>query len=158
DLRKAGLAELVALLAAPQSVTRLHAQGEILTRGKNANATKALVALASDASALLEGRVAAIYTLKQLDGKDSHAALLKLVADAAVREHVLRALTDRKGELAGLDAKPFVASLADESPRVRAQALISLNRLGDASVAKDILPLTSRPKDSVMPTQRPLQN
>jgi putative heme-binding domain-containing protein len=41
---------------------------------------------------------------------------------------------------------------------VRAQALISLNRLNDASVAKSVLPLTARPKGSTMPTKRPLQN
>ena len=54
--------------------------------------------------------------------------------------------------------KPFVAALADDSPRVRAQALISLGRLEDAAVAKSIFPLTTRPNGSTMPTQRPLQN
>jgi putative membrane-bound dehydrogenase-like protein len=158
DLKKAKLDELIKHLSAPQAVTRLHAQGEILARGKSADATKALVALAADPNGLLEGRVAAIFTLKQLDGKDANAALLKLAESAAVREFALRALTDRKKELGGLDAKPFVAALADDSPRVRAQALISLGRLGDARVAKDILPLTARPAGSVMPTRRPLQN
>ena len=117
---------------------------------------QALVKLASDAQAPLEGRVAAIFALKQLDGKDSHPALLKLADDAAVREFALRALTDRKKELAGLDTKLFVAALADESPRVRAQALISLGRLNDVSAAKSILPLTARPKGSVMPTKTPV--
>jgi putative membrane-bound dehydrogenase-like protein len=158
DLKKADLEQLVKHLAASQAVIRLHAQGEILKRGKAPETTKALVALASDRSAAAEGRVAAIFTLKQLDGKDSQAPLLKLAGDAVVREFALRALTDRKAEIDGLDAKPFLAFLADESPRVRAQALISLSRLGDASVAKSIFPLTSRPEGSVMPTQRPLQN
>jgi hypothetical protein len=35
-------------------------------------------------------------------------------------------------------SKPFVAALSDESPRVRAQALISLGRLNDVSVAKSM--------------------
>ena len=73
-----------------------------------------------------------------------------------MREFALRALTDRKKELDGLDTKPFVAALADESPRVRAQALISLARLHDVSAAKSILPLTARPKGSVMPTKKPV--
>jgi putative membrane-bound dehydrogenase-like protein len=158
DLKKAGLDELIKYLSAPQSVTRLHAQGEILARGKSALATKALVALAGDAAALLEARVAALFTLKQLDGKESHPALLKLAETAATREFALRALTDREKELGALDAKPFVAALQDDSPRVRAQALISLGRLNDASVAKSILPLTARPTGSVMPTRRPLQD
>src|SRR5262249_61687952 len=94
-------------------------------------------------------------TLKQLDGKDSPPALLKLAGDPVVREFALRALTDRTKELKGLDARPFVAALADASPRVRAQALISLARLGDVSVARSILPLTARPKGSVMPAKKP---
>jgi putative heme-binding domain-containing protein len=60
--------------------------------------------------------------------------------------------------LKGLDSKPFVAALNDKSPDVRAQAIISLSRIGDASAAKSIVPLTSRPKGSSMPTTRPLQN
>jgi putative heme-binding domain-containing protein len=51
-----------------------------------------------------------------------------------------------------------VSALSDESPRVRAQALISLGRLNDPSIAKSILPLTARPMGSTMLTQRPLQN
>jgi putative membrane-bound dehydrogenase-like protein len=158
DLRKLDVLGLVKLLAAPSSVTRLHVQGEILARGKNARMSAFLDQLASTSAVSLEARAAAIFTLKQLDGKDSHPLLLRLRHDTAVCEFALRALTDRKGELDGLDAKPFLAALADESPRVRAQALISLGRLGDASAAKAILPLTARPKGSAMPTQRPLQN
>src|SRR5262249_5829996 len=56
------------------------------------------------------------------------------------------------------DSGPFDAALADESPRVRAQAVISLGRLGDPSAAKNIIPLTTRPAGSAMPTQRPVQN
>jgi putative heme-binding domain-containing protein len=52
----------------------------------------------------------------------------------------------------------FVAALGDESLRVRAQALISLGRLNDPSVAKSIIPLTVRPKGSTMPARRPLQD
>src|SRR5262245_55520873 len=157
-LKTAGTAQLARLLSAPHSVTRLHVQGEILHRGRKPETTRALVALASDATVSTEGRVAAVFTLKQLDGKESHPALLKLTADRAIRPSVLRALTDRKSQLDGLDTKPFIAALADESPRVRAQALIGLNRLNDPLVAKSILALTSRPHGSAVPTQKPLQN
>ncbi len=156
NLKEADLRALVGLLAAPNPVTRLHSQYEILRRGRNAETTRALEALAADAAAPLEGRAVAIFTLKQLNGKDSHAALLKLIADPAVREFALRALTDRKRELDGLDPRPFRAALADESPRVRAQALISLGRLHDGAAAPSILPLTARPKGSAMPSKRPV--
>lgn len=158
DLKKADDAKLIALLASPNAVVRFHAQGEILARGKKADTSTALVKLASDDTAPLEGRAAAVFTLKQLDGKDATAALLKLTATPAVREFALRALTDRAKELDGLDAKPFISALADDSPRVRAQACISLGRLGDASAAKHLLPLTARTDGSKMPTVRPVQN
>ncbi len=158
DLEQASLGELVRHLSAPQSVPRLHAQGEILARGKNPESTKSVLALASDAKALLEGRVAAIFTLKQLDGTGSHANLLKLTAVPAIREFVLRALTDRRTEAESLDLKPFVDALSDASPRVRAQALISLGRLNNPAAAQSILPLTVREQGSIMPMQRPHQN
>jgi putative membrane-bound dehydrogenase-like protein len=156
DLPQADLAQLLGLMCGPNSVARLHSQREVLRRGRSAETTEALVKLASDGTARLEGRVAAVFALKQLDGKDSQPALLKLAEDAALREFALRALTDRKQELASLDPKPFVAALSDESPRVRAQALISLGRLNAISAAKDILPLTARPTGSAMPTRQPV--
>jgi putative membrane-bound dehydrogenase-like protein len=158
DLKAADLAQLVRHLGGPDPVTRLHAQREILGRGRNDEATAALVKLASDPGAAPEGRVAAIFTLAQVDGKDARKVLLKLTEDAVVREFALRALTDRKPDLAGLDTKPFLAALADESPRVRAQAIISLGRLGDVSAASAILPLTVRPKGSAMPTKKPVHD
>jgi putative membrane-bound dehydrogenase-like protein len=157
-LKSIDSSQLIRLLASPQSVTRLHAQGEILRRGRKPESTEALVALASDSTVSPEGRVAALFTLKQLDGRESHPALLKLAGDPTIRASALRAMSDRKSQLGGVDPKPFVAALADESPRVRAQALICLNRLNDPSLAKDLLPLTARAKGSEMPTQKPLQN
>jgi putative heme-binding domain-containing protein len=104
----------------------------------------------------LHGRVAAIFALKQLDGGGAHGVLRKLLSDDAIREFALRALTDRKTELGGVETAPFVAALADPSPRVRAQAVIALGRLGDPSVAARLVPLTSRPDGSPMPTARPV--
>jgi putative membrane-bound dehydrogenase-like protein len=156
NLREADLGQLILYLSGPNSVARRQSQREILRRGRKAESTEALVQLASDAGAPLEGRVAAVFALKQLDGKDSHPTLLKLAEDSALREFALRALTDRKKELDGLSSQRFVAALTDPSLRVRAQALISLTRLHDTSVAKSILPLTERPQGSSLPTKKPL--
>jgi putative membrane-bound dehydrogenase-like protein len=158
NLKQAGLAELVRHLGGPNAVLRLHTQTEILRRGRKAEMSAALASLAADPAALLERRVAALFTLAQLDGKEAHKPLLQLTRDTAVREFALRALTDRRAHLKGLDAKVFLAALDDESPRVRAQAVISLGRLNDVSAAKRIIPLTIRPAGSVMPTRKPLQN
>jgi putative membrane-bound dehydrogenase-like protein len=156
DIQKTSLADLVHNLSEPNAVVRLHSQREILRRRRHPDTTKALLVLATDDQAPLYGRAAAVFTLKQIDGKESQSPLLDLTNVSAVREFALRALTDRKSEMAGLDSKPFLAALNDESPRVRAQALISLSRLGDVSAAKSILPLTIRPAGSAMPAKTPV--
>ena len=143
-------------MCGPNAASRFHCQREILRRGPSPETTRALTDLASDASRPVHGRVAALFALKQVDGAASHGVLRKLVGDEAVREFALRALADRKTELAGVEAAPFRAALADPSPRVRAQAVIALGRLGDVGAAPAIIPLTSRPEGSPMPTKRPV--
>jgi putative membrane-bound dehydrogenase-like protein len=144
DLTGATLEELSQHLAAPSAITRLHAQGEMLDRGRDPRTTHALLSLASNPELALEPRVAAIFTLKQLDGADANASIAQLASDAAVRDFALRTLTDRTTQLEAVDAALFVAALADESPRVRAQALVSLGRLGDLAAASAIIPLARR--------------
>ena len=158
DLKAAGLSALIDLLGTSQTVTRFHAQGEILRRGRSPDASRTLADFAADKGKPLEGRVAALWALKQLDGRESHDALRKLTQDPTMTEFALRALTDRKSELQGVESKLFVDSLKSDSPRVRAQAAISLGRLGDVSVAASLLPLTARPEGSAMPTKTPVQN
>jgi putative membrane-bound dehydrogenase-like protein len=155
-LKEADLAQLVRNLSEPNAPLRLHSQREIIRRGPSPATTKALADLAADAAAPLSGRVAAMFALKQLDGEKSHPLLVKLTKEATVREFALRALTDRKGEIDGLDPKLFVSALGDASARVQAQALISLGRLNEATAAKAIMPLTLRPKGSALPTRKPV--
>src|SRR5262249_8004689 len=118
DLKKAELDDLIKHLGGDNSVARLYSQREILRRGQKKETTEALVKLASDGKAGLEGRIAAIFTLKQLDGKESHKALSKLIEDDAVRQFAMRALTDRKSELKGIDSKPFLPPLNHHSPHL----------------------------------------
>jgi putative membrane-bound dehydrogenase-like protein len=155
---EANLARLVDGLCGSVDAARFACQREIIRRGRSPEATRALIALASDGSKPPYGRAAALFALKQLDGKGSHATLRKLAEDASVREFALRALIDRKTELDGVDSSPFLTALADASPRVKAQALIALGRLGDVGAAARIIPLTARPQGSPMPTTRPVQN
>jgi putative membrane-bound dehydrogenase-like protein len=155
-LKEASLAQLIGYLSEPNHPLRLHSQREIIGRGRSAETTKALSELAANSDATLPARVAAMFALKQLDGKDAQPLLLQLTKDAKVREFALRALTDRKRELDGLETKLFVSALGDESARVKAQALISIGRLGDATAAKAIVPLTMRPKGTGLPTTKPI--
>jgi putative membrane-bound dehydrogenase-like protein len=155
-LRASTLSELIDGLSGLNAASRFHCQREIIRRGPSPETTRALTALASDSARPLPGRVAALFTLKQIDGANAHGVLRKLVGDDAVREFAIRALADRKTELAGVEATTFVAALGDPSPRVRAQALIALGRLGSVAAAASIVPLTSRPEGSPMPTARPV--
>jgi putative heme-binding domain-containing protein len=151
-------AQLVGYFASLSAVYRLHSQRELLRRKSSAARTKLIADFAANADAPLYGRVAAIFTLKQLDGAASTAALVKLAADPVVREFALRAMTDCKSELDSVPVEPFVEALSDRSPRVRAQALISLGRLGRPEIADKIFPLTQRTDKSVLPTKQPVWN
>jgi len=139
------------LLVGPSQQQNLHAQFEILRRGPSAQRTAKLIELAQDNGTPLAGRVAAIFTLKQLDGTKAHGDLLKLAANVEIAEFALRALTDRKGELKGLKKDVFVNALDSKNLRLRSQALVSLGRLGDKSAAADILPHAALPKFEKQP-------
>lgn len=154
NLRDCDLSQLLEVLNGANLVSRFQAQREIICRGRSPQSTRSLIQLASNPASRLEGRVAAIFALKQLDGIESRQPLVELASDSAIKEFALRALTDRKQELTGLDITLFTTALGDKSARVRAQALISLGRLGNTSVARQILPLTSRPEGSLLPTKK----
>jgi len=158
DLGQADVSQLVEFLSSPSAVYRLHSQREILRRGRSPEMTQQLVDLAKRGDQPLAGRVAAIFTMAQLDGAEAIDALVELSRIDGVREFALRALTDRKPLLSGVPIEPFLAALKDENPRVRAQALIGLGRLGDVQAAEKILPLTKRPQDQPAPTKSPYWN
>jgi putative heme-binding domain-containing protein len=141
DLKVVGSDRLVPYLAAPSQVLRLAAQREILRRGDKAAVRKSLETLAT-ADGPLAPRVAAIFTLGQLLGRDSIATLVKLAAESSVREFALKALADRREDAASIPARPFIDGLADSNPRVRLQAVVSLGRLGKAEAAAELVART----------------
>jgi HEAT repeat protein len=127
-----------------------------MNRLVDAERSQQIAALASDAQAPLYGRVAAIFTLNKLDGAISTDFLVKLAGDASIREFALRALTDRRNDLANLPLDLFVKSLGDDNPRVQAQALVSLGRIGNVEAADEVLALTTRNDKWSKPTASPL--
>jgi len=147
NLAEADLSGLVELLNAGDMKHRQHAQLEILRRGKSPDASRVLIAMMNDASRSLAGRVAAMWTLKQLDGVESHPAILKLLDDSTIQFAALRALTDRLGEIKDLPSAPFVAALHSSDPVVRAQGVICLGRLGRVDLAPELLPFAVRTGD-----------
>ena len=141
-LKTASIEVFLAEIAGPSQVRRLHAQRKLLRRPDRVRSAPALEQLAL-AEGPIAARVAAIFTLKQLLGPKSHAILLKLASVPAVREFALRALADRKSEIASVAPRPFLDALTDADPRVRLQAVTGLLRLGNKEHAASILPLAS---------------
>ncbi len=162
DLKKASSQQLLRYLISDNGVLRLHTQGELLERkGDLAPGDKIveqLFKLAGDRSVGLAGRVAAIFTLKQLLGESCHSALASLYDDSTVREYVLRALTDRRSELKNIEVDWLARGLEDPSERVRAQAVISVARLGHRAISSRLLPCTLRRESPGETWQGPPQN
>ncbi|HEX3132075.1 MAG TPA: NPCBM/NEW2 domain-containing protein [Planctomycetota bacterium] len=143
DLAKASDADLVNVhLASTSAICRQQTQNEILRRGAKPATSTALLALAASAKPL-PVRVAALFTLKQLDGAKANAAILPLAKDEALQEFVLRALTDRKSQLDGVPLDLYTNALKSSNPRVVKQALIGLNRLGKPAAAAAVVSLTA---------------
>ncbi len=146
DVTKAKDAELTKLLASASAVQRLEASREIITRGKKLAGD--VLALAKDAKQPETVRVAAVFTYKQVLGKDATKDLVALAGDATVKEYALRALADRKSELAGVPVKLFTDALKDSNPRVVLQAITGLERIGDKKTTADLLAASAGWKDS----------
>jgi hypothetical protein len=137
----ASATELIAALSSTSNDVRLAAQRELLRTGSSAATTAGLERLIFDEKSAADARVAALFTLEQLDGVRSHAALWRAEKLAVLRASAIRALTDRRDQLAGLTAAPFVADLKDANPDVRVQAITSLVRLGATSSASALMPM-----------------
>ncbi len=144
NVAKLSVTELVKMVSAPSMKHRLHAQRELLRREDKQDVVNQLTGLINKGDAPLYGRVAAIYTLKQYSGEAATPVLLNALKDAAIREFAMRALTDRKTQLESLKAEDLIPYLNGSDPRVIAQTLISLGRLGEITAAESILPLTVR--------------
>jgi putative heme-binding domain-containing protein len=143
NLARLADAQVVQHLLDDSAIMRLYASREILRRGPKPALVDVLPQLALSSGAPLGAKVAAIFTLKQLAGSSATPALVKLCGDATMREFALKALADRKTQLEGVPAEPFLKALGDDNPRVRVQALIGLARMERKDAADSILALTS---------------
>lgn len=137
DLQSASIDELAELLKARNSVTRLDAQQELLSRSKDEAAAVALK-IAQDQTLPLDSRVAGIFTYSQIACASGVQELINLSQEDKVREFALRALADRKNCLEAVPVDLFIAAARDANPRVQAAAIVGLGRLGDLK-ATDVL-------------------
>ena len=145
--------ELLRKMSSASAVARVDAQQEMLRRGPVPFA-KPLNSLALDKSALLEGRVAAIYTLSQLGGIEALSTLAQLTKDETIREHAIRCMADQKHIAAKADVNLVAKALQDTNPRVQVAAAVALGRIGKLEAAHALLevavpPVTSQPKSEI---------
>lgn len=138
DLSSLRNVDLVAQLVHRSAVRRQEAQAEVLQRGESPEFAKELLAIVSG-GAPRYGKVAAIFTFKQLYGKAANEALLDLVEDESIREFVLRALADRRSEEVSIPRAVLATALQDRNPRVRLQAAIAIERGTRLDLAKDLI-------------------
>ena len=150
DLKGASDARLVELVTSDNQVHRRYAQHELVRRGPTPDRVAQLEKRVLGAGSLRGTCRPRIFTLKQLAGAGSHAVLIKAAADASVREFALRALADRREELANVPKALFLQALGDANPRVQLQAITGLKRLGAVDAAGALLPLTAS-TDPVVP-------
>jgi putative heme-binding domain-containing protein len=138
DLKAASVETLGDLLKAGNSVTRFHAQQELLNRPAK-EAAEAALKVASDKTLPLQVRVAGVYTYAQITCGDGVTELLKLSEEDKMREFALRALADRKTCLEVVPVEPFIEAVQDANPGVQAAAIIALGRLGKKEAADALL-------------------
>ncbi|SFT88112.1 putative heme-binding domain-containing protein [Algoriphagus locisalis] len=138
DLTKATVEELTELLKATNSVSRFHAQRELLSRFPE-EAGAAALSVATDKSLSLESRVAGIYTYAQATCGSGSEELVKLSQEEKVREFALRALADRKTCLQGVPLEPFIEGVSDPNDRVKSAAIVALGRIGNPEAAEELL-------------------
>ena len=139
-------AELVDHLASESQVARLNAMREIVARGSKFSASNSLRKLALNPERPLYSRVAAIMTLKQLEGARAHPFFRELYQDGIVREFVVRALSDVRAEIDDGAKSIIREALTDADPRVQMRAIAGLVRADDQESAKAILSLAGNQK------------
>lgn len=140
-LKDASMATLQSLLSSGSGTARLAAQQELLVRPAK-KAAEAAWKVASDPSQKLEYRVAGMYTYAQITGVEGIDRLMQLAGEEVMREHALRALSDRKGVAEQAPLDPFLEGINDPNARVQAAAIIGLGRIGKTEAAEALLKLT----------------
>lgn len=137
-LDQLSLSQLLELLKSSGEAGAFHVSRELLRRGESEECSRLLRELAADSTAAIANRVAAIFTWKQMVGKECHASLVELgTKDPMIRRAALRALTDRLAEIDSVCARFAFESLNDGDPAVVGQALISLRRCSLAGTLLD---------------------
>ncbi len=145
DLKALSAKDLVASIISESATMRTYAQQEILRRNDKSMLAN-LQQITTHNGASLESKAAAIYTLAQLGGKDSQAALAEISKADELREHAIRCMADRKELAQSADLALVIKALDDKNPRVQVAAAVALGRIGDKSAAPALIAKANPPK------------
>ena len=148
-IKRLGENGLVDLLFSASAVQRLSAQRELINRANKKSSFKKinsslfsyLLKKIKDKSEEVYGRVAAIFSFKQIFGNKANASLGKLRKDSAIKAFVLRALADRKTFVKDVRKEWFLEGLNDANPRVKLESVNALVRLNVSDYNEKILHL-----------------
>ena len=144
--------ELLDRLVGPYSERRLQAQRELLRRARSGGVfawwrhrtlSRRLAGMMLDTGLPPYARVAAMFTLTQLDGSAARDVVIRALDDPSMRALALRALADDPRDATGIPVARVVSALTDADPRVQLQALEALVRLHARDAAAAIVPLTA---------------
>ncbi|WP_083912877.1 DUF7133 domain-containing protein [Rubritalea marina] len=127
ELKEVTTEALISLMQSESMVARTHSAYELIQRGEG---TEELSTLAASASARLESRVAAIFTMLQIQGEQALPTLESLVRDPDVREFAIKAMGDDLKVASHAKAGILKSALHDSNPRVQVAAAIALGRTG----------------------------
>ncbi|MGB0774709.1 MAG: DUF7133 domain-containing protein, partial [Akkermansiaceae bacterium] len=144
NLTKLSSANLVKGLRSASATTRLHVSQELLRRGTLEN-VPGVMAVAKDASATAESRVAAIFTYAQLMGPKCPEGLLPLANDPVVAEWAIRAMADRLSAAKNLKTAAFTTALKSPNKRLQVAAAVALGRIGKVEAAPALLAVAKPP-------------
>ena len=134
---------LIELFKTKSHTVHQNLQFEILRRGQSDELVVGLQSIVKDAKLELIHRIAALFTLKQLSGVESHLFLGSLFEDNLLREYAIKALADRKTQLKNIPELDMITFAEDPNPRVRMQVAIALGRIGGLNSVEALLGMTN---------------
>lgn len=130
--------QLLDLLKTSSITKRTYASYELVERKATSEVPK-LTVIAQDTANSDESRVAALYTLAQLAGKEALPILEKLSEDEVLIEHAIRCMADRLDVAKHANVEFLINALKSENPRVQVAATVALGRVGDLKAVPAIL-------------------
>ncbi len=141
--------ELVERLAAPSQKVRLNAQRALLRREIGQPVRTKLVELAENEKQPRYARATAVFTLGQIPGEPVNKALFSFLSDSEIAPFAVRALVERNQVDDKKRSRKIKDLIQHPDPRVRAQAIIGIGKIGSVQHAEILLPVLNwSPEDS----------